>query len=355
MEYKFKCTIDEYESYLKVAFSLIKEKNFLNGKLKFALVLFYIGVNMLIYILGVSILTKVSLVIGAILLILIFAITSKGVLIKNTKLISRLYSKKFAKQIYDEKTIEIKNDEVIYNSSKYSYTTKLSDIKEVVEDKNIIALISTYNKLCAFVPISVFNHIKEKEEFIEKINSKKFDENNSEEEMDFTYKITNMDYANYLAVYNSHIKYTKLVNKFMQIFMIIVAIVFVPFYAIKFEFMEGVKFLIGIIIIYGFYLYITRTKKIEKKLIKESKKYLNKNPELLELQQLRIEENSVIHVLNGLKTKYDLTTIKKVYLKNDTIIVIGNLNFLYFILPCNVFNDIKERDEFIRFLQTKNI
>lgn len=113
-------------------------------------------------------------------------------------------------------------------------------------------------------------------------------------------------------------------------------------------------FFIGIIIIYGIYLYFTRTKNLEKDLIKESNKYLKKNPELLETQQIKVEEDSVIHILNRLKKKYELSTIKKVYLKNDTIVVIGNLNILYFMVPCSVFNDIKERDEFIKFLSTKS-
>ncbi|MGL5314334.1 MAG: hypothetical protein ACRC92_13880, partial [Peptostreptococcaceae bacterium] len=280
-------------------------------------------------------------------------ITSKSILLKNTKLIATLYSKKFPKQIYEEKIIEIKDDEVIYTSSKSSYTTKLSDIKEVIEDKNIIALISNYDKLCAFVPIDVFSHLKEKEEFLQRINDKKSKVNHSEEEMDFTYNITKYDYANYLSVYNTHIKYTKTVNKFMKIFVAIVVIVYVPFYAIKFELMEGIKFLVFIAIIYGVYVYATRVKKIDKNLIKESEKYLKKNPELLEVQQVKIEKDSVIHILNGLKKKYDFSSIKKVYLKNDTVVVIGNLNLLYFILPCKVFNNTKDRDEFISLLSSK--
>ena len=353
MEYKFRCSREEYESYLKVAVGLLKQKSFLTGKMKLALILFYIGMNMLIGVLEIGILTKISIILGAILLILIFAVTSKSVLLKNTKLIATLYTKKFEKQIYEEKTIEVKNDEVIYTSSKSRFTTKLSDIKEVVEDKNIIALISTYNNLCAFVPISVFKHIKEKEEFLQKINDKNIELNSSEEEMDYTYNITIKDYANYLSVYNSHIKYTKTLNKFMQISTFIIVIVFVPYYSIKYEFIAGVIFFIGIIIIYGIYLYFTRIKNLEKDLIKESNKYLKKNPELLETQQIKVEEDSVIHILNRLKKKYELSTIKKVYLKNDTIVVIGNLNILYFMVPCSVFNDIKERDEFIKFLSTK--
>lgn len=209
---------------------LLKEKSFLTGKIKLALIIFYIAMNTLISILGIDILTKISMILGAILLILIFAVTSKSVLLKNTKLIAKLFTKKFEKQIYEEKTIEVKNDEVIYTSSKSRSTTKLSDIKEVVEDKNIIALISNYNKLCAFIPISVFKHIKEKEEFLQKSNDKNSELNSSEEEMDYTYNITIKDYANYLSVYNSHIKYTKTVNKFMQISTFIIVIVFVPYY-----------------------------------------------------------------------------------------------------------------------------
>ncbi|MGL5315249.1 MAG: hypothetical protein ACRC92_18480, partial [Peptostreptococcaceae bacterium] len=88
MEYKFKFSKGEYESYLKVAIGLLKEKSFLTGKIKIALILLYVGINMLIYILGISILTKISLIIGAMLLILLFAITSKSILLKNTKLIA---------------------------------------------------------------------------------------------------------------------------------------------------------------------------------------------------------------------------------------------------------------------------
>lgn len=352
MEYKFKFNQDEYESYLKVVLSLEKEKSILNWKMKILIIVFYIGFNMIIDSLDIQLLLNISMVFGAILIILAFAISSTKVRLKNAKLIAKIVLKKLTKTIYDEKIIEVKNDEVIYTVGGSYYTTKLYDIKEIVIDKNIIALVSYYDKLCAAVPNSVFNDEKEKEEFLQKINEK-IDKEPIEEEMDYTYEITVKDYANYLFV--NGIKFRNNINKYGLIFMTIILIVNILNSTYRNGIVASATFILANMVIYFTYFYFTRPKRfekiVEKNMIREGDKYFEKHPEILNTQQVKIEENSIIHCINGLKEKIDFKSVKKVYLKNDTIVVLGAYNQLYFIMPCNVFSSEQERDDFINLLK----
>ncbi|MCU9816731.1 hypothetical protein [Paraclostridium sp. AKS73] len=155
-----------------------------------------------------KLLLKISIVVSLLLVALLFAISSKKVLQKNSRIVSKFLSKKFPELIYSEKSTEIIGNEVVQKVKNSTSSTKLCDIKEIIVDKNIIALISSYDEICAFVPLRVFADDTEKEKFLELLNVKD-NVSSFDEDMDFTYKLTPNDYANYIDIYNSHIGVNK--------------------------------------------------------------------------------------------------------------------------------------------------
>lgn len=145
-----------YESYFKIALGLTKVKNIFSGKIKALVILFFIAINLLISMLNIELLLKITIVVSFLLVALVFAISSKKVLQKNSRIVAKLLSRKFSESIYSEKSIEIIGDEVVHKGKNASSSTKLCDIKEIIVDKNITAIISSYDEICAFVPLSAF-------------------------------------------------------------------------------------------------------------------------------------------------------------------------------------------------------
>lgn len=168
--------------------------------------------------------------------------------------------------------------------------------------------------------------------------------------MDFTYKITTQDYANYLNSYNSHMKIKKNIDKFIKIFLIIACIILVPYFSFQGDMLSGAMFLVGIILVYIMYLYFPTDKQYEKQLINASIKHFKEYPETGNVQQIKLLEDGVIHYSNGLKKKVIFNNIKKAYLTNGTIVAIDTNNTLSFIIPTHVFDSEEKRDKFISLL-----
>ncbi|MDV8110403.1 hypothetical protein R3379_14795 [Bacillus sp. BAU-SS-2023] len=347
--YKFKFTLDEYESYFKIALGLTKGKNIFSVKLKALAILFFVLLNLLISMLNIKLLLKISIVVSLLLVALLFAISSKKVLQKNSRIVSKLLSRKFSKSIYSEKSTEIIGDEVVQKGKDSSFSTKLCDIKEIIVDKNIIALISSYDEICAFVPLRVFADDTEKEKFLELLNVKD-NVSSFDEDMDFAYKLTPNDYANYIDIYNSHIGVNKKRDKIIKILLIVLGSVFGLHYSYKYGLLYGVIFILLIVLIYRIYPNFVNSDKLKKIRDKQSIMYFKKHKEIKNTQQIKVESDNIIHLSNGVRKEFNLKGIKKAYFKNGTIVVLSSNNLPCFIMPDNVFSSERERDDFLDLL-----
>lgn len=347
--YKFKFTLDEYESYFKIALGLTKGKNIFSVKLKAFVILFFVVLNWLISMLNMKLLLKISIVVSLLLVALLFAISSKKVLQKNSRIVSKFLSKKFPELIYSEKSTEIIGDEVVQKVKNSTSSTKLSDIKEIIVDKNIIALISSYDEICAFVPLRVFADDTEKEKFLELLNVKD-NVSSFDEDMDFTYKLTPNDYANYIDIYNSHIGVNKKRDKIIKILLIVLGSVFGLHYSYKYGLLYGIIFILLIVLIYRIYPTFINSEKLKKIRNKQSIQYFKKHNKIKNTQQVKVESDNIIHLSNGVRKEFNLKDIQKAYFKNGTIVVFIFNNLPCLIMPDNVFGSERERDDFLDLL-----
>lgn len=168
--------------------------------------------------------------------------------------------------------------------------------------------------------------------------------------MDFTYKLTPKDFANYIDIYNSHIGINKKRDKLIKIFVIVYGVIFGLYLSYKNELLAGSIFVVLIVLIYRIYTIFSNADKFKKIRNKASIKYLEKHPQIKNTQQVKVESDHVIHLSNGVRKEFNFKRIKKAYLKNGTIVVISSHNLLFFMMPDNVFNSERERDDFLDLL-----
>ncbi|MGL5756102.1 MAG: hypothetical protein ACRCYC_12310 [Paraclostridium sp.] len=352
MKYEYKFNFDDYVSYLKMYFKLSKGKDKIDKRVIIGCILVYICTGMCLRVIGLKLLSNLFMIIVGALSIFCSIILSNKVLSTNPKIIAKIMAKKNPDIIFANRHLEIKDSEIILHRESSSQATSGKAIKDIVMDENIIGIVSIKDTLCAYIPVSVFKDENEKEEFIKIIKDMREKDSVFDEKMDYSYKIDVDDYANYIMAYNDSVKLNKKVQVCAVIFIGIIG-----GYQVIRSIMQFGNYKIAIFnaIIYPlifivFCIIIKSDLFLKKSYSKAGKKYFKENPHFFNEQQVKIEDDGVLHHINNTTNRVNFSDIKKVVLKNDTIVVLGKMNLLLLIIPTHVFHSESERDEFIKHL-----
>lgn len=352
MRYEFKLNFDEYLSFLKMNARLRKGKDKIDKILIIVLILIYICISISLRLIGLKILSNIFVVLVGGVSVFLYMILSNRVLSTNPKIIAKIMAKKKPEIIFSNRALEIKDDEFILYEELSSRATNGKAIKDVIIYENIIGIVSIKDELCAYIPTRVFRDEKEKEEFIKVVRDIRENNHMFDEKMDYSYKIDVNDYANYMMAYNRVLKIQDKINIFSIVLMGILG----AYSVLKYIKYGNYKMAIMIIFVYIIFLVIFIVFMNDNRLIKKialisSERYLKKNPNFLNEQQIKLEDYGVLYHMNNTTIKINFNDIKNVILKNNTIVVLGKMNMLLFIIPTNVFNKEDERDSFIDFLK----
>lgn len=351
MKYEYKFNFDDYISYIKMSSKLNKGKIKIDKRLILGFILLYIGIGMSLRMLGLKLLSNLFMIIVGALFIFCSVILSNKVLSTNPKIIAKIMAKKNPDIIFTKRCLEIKDSEIVLHNASSSQATSGKSIKDIVMDENIIGIVSIKDTLCGYIPVSVFKEENEKEEFIKIIKDMRQEDSVFDRKMDYSYKIDIIDYVNYIMVYNESIKFNKILQGFAVIFVAILGLNQV-IRSIQFGNYKMVIFnaIIYPVMITAFCILMKNDHFYKKRYLEAGEKYFKKNPDFFNERQIKLEEDGILHHINNTTNRINFSDIKKVILKNDTIIVLGKMNVLLFIMPTCVFNSEDEKDKFIRHL-----
>lgn len=352
MKYEYKANFDDYVSYLKMHFKLSKGKNKIDKMVIIGCILVYICTGMCLRVLGFKLLSNLFMIIVGALFIFCSVILSNKVLSTNPKIIAKIMEKKNPDIIFTKRCLEIKDSEIILYGALSSQATSGKAIKDIVMDENIIGIVTIKDTLCAYMPVSVFKDENEKEEFIKIIKDMREEDSVFDEKMDYSYKIDIDDYANYIMAYNDSVKFNKKIQVFAVIFIGIIGVYQVIRSIMQFGDYKLAIFnaIIYTLIFTVFCIVIKSDVFCKTSGLKAGKKYFKENPHFFNEQQVKIEDDGVLQHINNTTNRINFSDIKKVILKNDTIVVLGKMNVLLLIMPTHVFHSEDERDKFIKHL-----
>lgn len=173
MKYEYEFSFDDYVSYLKMNFKLMKGKSVIDKKLIIRFALIYICISLILRLLELKLLCNIFIIVVGAVFIFSSIILSNRVLSTNPKIFAKIMAKKNPDIIFAKRTLEIKDNEFVLHGASSAKVTNGKDIKDIMMDENIIGIISNENILCAYVPLSVFKDEREKEGFIKLIKDMK--------------------------------------------------------------------------------------------------------------------------------------------------------------------------------------
>ena len=168
MKYEYEFSFDDYVSYLKMNFKLMKGKSVIDKKLIIRFALIYICISLILRLLELKLLCNIFIIVVGAVFIFSSIILSNRVLSTNPKIFAKIMAKKNPDIIYAKRTFEIKDNEFLLHGASSTKVTNVDVIKDIMMDENIIGIVSSENILCAYVPLSVLGD--EKEDFIKVIN-----------------------------------------------------------------------------------------------------------------------------------------------------------------------------------------
>lgn len=168
MKYEYEFSFDDYVSYLKMNFKLMKGKSVIDKKLIIRFALIYICISLILRLLELKLLCNIFIIVVGAVFIFSSIILSNRVLSTNPKIFAKIMAKKNPDIIYAKRTFEIKDNEFLLHGASSTKVTNVDVIKDIMMDENIIGIVSSENILCAYVPFSVLGD--ENEEFIKVIN-----------------------------------------------------------------------------------------------------------------------------------------------------------------------------------------
>lgn len=168
MKYEYEFSFDDYVSYLKMNFKLMKGKSLIDKKLIIRFALIYICISLILRLLELKVLCNIFVIVVGAVFIFSSIILSNRVLSTNPKVFAKIMAKKNPDIIYAKRTFEIKDNEFLLHGASSTKVTNVNDINEIMMDENIIGIVSSENILCAYIPLSVLGD--EKEDFIKVIN-----------------------------------------------------------------------------------------------------------------------------------------------------------------------------------------
>lgn len=169
MKYEYEFSFDDYVSYLKMNFKLMKGKSVIDKKLILRFALIYICISLILRLLELKLLCNIFIIVVGVVFIFSSIILSNRVLSTNPKIFAKIMAKKNPEIIYAKRILEIKDNQFLLHGSSSTKVTNGKDIKDIIMDENIVGIISNENILCAYVPISVFKDEDEKKDFIKVI------------------------------------------------------------------------------------------------------------------------------------------------------------------------------------------
>ncbi|MEW9079875.1 hypothetical protein [Terrisporobacter glycolicus] len=169
MKYEYEFSFDDYVSYLKMNFKLMKGKSVIDKKLILRFALIYICISLILRLLELKLLCNIFIIAVGAVFIFSSIILSNRVLSTNPKIFAKIMAKKNPEIIYAKRTLEIKDNQFLLHGASSVKVTNEKDIKDIMMDENIVGIISNENILCAYVPLSVFKDEDEKKDFIKVI------------------------------------------------------------------------------------------------------------------------------------------------------------------------------------------
>ncbi|WP_343337397.1 hypothetical protein TPELB_24220 [Terrisporobacter petrolearius] len=164
MKYEYEFSFDDYVSYLKMNFKLMKGKSLIDKTLIIRFALIYICISLILRLLELKVLCNIFVIVVGAVFIFSSIILSNRVLSTNPKVFAKIMAKKNPDIIYAKRTFEIKDNEFLLHGASSTKVTNVEDVKEIMMDENIIGIVSSENILCAYVPLSVL--ADKKEDFI---------------------------------------------------------------------------------------------------------------------------------------------------------------------------------------------
>lgn len=167
MKYEYEFSFDDYVSYLKMNFKLMKGKSVIDKKLIIRFALIYICISLILRLLELKLLCNIFVIVVGAVFIFSSIILSNRVLSTNPKIFAKIMAKKNPDIIYAKRIFEIKDNEFLLHGASSVKVTSVEDTKDIMMDENIIGIVSSENILCAYVPLSVLGD--EKEDFIKVI------------------------------------------------------------------------------------------------------------------------------------------------------------------------------------------
>ncbi|GAA0101627.1 hypothetical protein UT300012_23420 [Paraclostridium bifermentans] len=347
MKYEFVCNLEEYKSYLENSIKLSKRESFFSMKLKLYLVLICVLLNTLAAGIGSRLLTCIVFVITIVALLIVLALTSKKTLLKFVGPVSKMAYRKLEKTITLKRVLTLDNEKVVYEVGESSFTINLGDIKDIIVDDYCIFLKSYGDSVGTFLSKRVFRDKEEMEEFINRIETGMQNKSEIVFESDYSYSITADDYANYLEEFSANTGINSKMNRIVITFLVITGLIYVPHFMKESGLVFGLVFAFLLIIIYVFYLVGIKSKTQHKRYIKQAKIEIVRKPELLNLQQIKMEEDYVVLYSNRTIKKYYIKDIVSASIRNGTVVVLGKSKQLNFMMPCSVFETEDEMNKFI--------
>lgn len=169
MKYEYEFSFDDYVSYLKMNFKLMKGKSVIDKKLILRFALIYICISLILRLLELKLLCNIFIIAVGAVFIFSSIILSNRVLSTNPKIFAKIMAKKNPDIIFAKRTFEIKDNQFLLHGASSVKVTNEKDIKDIMMDENIIGIISNENILCAYVPLSAFKDEDEKKDFIKVI------------------------------------------------------------------------------------------------------------------------------------------------------------------------------------------
>lgn len=172
--------------------------------------------------------------------------------------------------------------------------------------------------------------------------------------MEFEYKLTLEDY-NSLAFIRYSFKNREKISDILAVLVIIFLNVLIVISMIsQKQYLENVLTILCLWLIYFAYRYLSKPNITRKLTNMRHSAYLKKNPHLLSIQKIKIENNEVFHTTNNVTTKIKFDKISKVVIRDDLIVALFANNIISFAVPFSAFSSISERDFFIEKINVIN-
>ncbi|MDK2562315.1 hypothetical protein QOZ84_02045 [Romboutsia sedimentorum] len=168
MEYKFKLTLNEYSTALKLLGDIDTGRIFMIKLVKRCVVWFCLFLNIIYTLMyGLKALLLLGSICGVMLFLFFYFLRPEHSNKKRLKLVTKKVAKN--PEILDWQSVAFEEDSIIYNFNKKSLKTKLANVERVIEEDDVILIVDCDNDLCAIIPCSYFTDISDKKEFLNKV------------------------------------------------------------------------------------------------------------------------------------------------------------------------------------------